>query len=199
MVIRDRFSIRPAPRAWSGYRARGTISRGSSRYELEAEYVWEKSLLEGLREYGVYISREHESALLSLLPAHAREWLDKPMKTWEELTPANAKGALVNDHRMLQVLSGTAGEFDQLRAEERFDIFARRRDGGLRFANPQNIAEQVWRVAATARLLSTDAAEAVPSEPPSEGDKIIPTGLARKRSIGPAESVAKSRSRRIHV
>jgi hypothetical protein len=47
-------------------------------FELEAEAVWEKSLLEALREYGVHIPREHESALLSLLPAHAREWFDKP-------------------------------------------------------------------------------------------------------------------------
>ncbi len=183
MVIRDRFfnSPRAARVVWLPC-SRDDIT-WFKPFELEAEYVWEKSLLEGLREYGVYISREHESAVLSLLPAHAREWLDKPMKTWEELTPANAKGALVDDHRMLQVLSGTAGEFDQLRAEERFDIFARRATEDFGLPNPQNIAEQPWRVSATARLLSTEAAEAVPSEPPSEGEKIIPTGLARKRSM----------------
>ena len=82
-------------------------------FELEAEEVWEKSLLQALREYGVDISREHEDELVGLLPAHAREWFDKPKETWKELTPGNAKGTLVDDHRMLQVLAGPPGEFDR--------------------------------------------------------------------------------------
>ena len=183
LLVRDRFHsmARAARIVWLPC-AREEIS-WFKPFELEAEAVWEKSLLEALREYGVHIPREHESALLSLLPAHAREWFDKPKKTWEELTPANAKGALVDDHRMLQVLAGSPGEFERLCAEERFDIFARRAAEDFGLPDPKGQDEQAWRVAATARLLCTEAAEAVPQEPPSEGDRIVPMGLARKRSM----------------
>lgn len=183
LLVRDRFHSTPraARVVWLPC-AREEITWFKA-FELEAEAVWEKSLLEALREYGVYIPREHESALLSLLPAHAREWFDKPKKTWEELTPANAKGALVDDHRMLQVLAGSPGEFERLCAEERFDIFARRAAEDFGLPDPKGQDEQTWRVAATARLLCTEAAEAVPQEPPSEGDRIVPTGLARKRAL----------------
>ncbi len=183
LLVRDRFCTTPraARVVWLPC-ARDEIT-WFKPFELEAEAVWEKSLLEGLREYGVHIPREHESDLLSLLPAHAREWFDKPKKTWEELTPANAKSALVDDHRMLQVLGGADGEFERLRAEERFDLFARRAVEDFGLPDPRSQDEQAWRVAATARLLCTEAAEAVPQEPPSEGDRIVPTGLARKRVL----------------
>ena len=183
LLLRDRFhgTPRAARVVWLPC-ARDEIT-WFKPFELEADAVWEKSLLEALRQYGVYIPREHESALLSLLPAHAREWFDKPKKTWEELTPANAKGALVDDHRMLQVLAGAPGEFERLRAEERFDIFARRASEDFGLPDPKGQDEHAWRVAATARLLCTEAADAVPQEQPSEGDRVVPAGLARKRSL----------------
>jgi hypothetical protein len=183
LLVRDRFctASRAARVVWLPC-GRDEITWFKT-FELEAEAVWEKSLLEGLREYGVAIPREHESELLSLLPAHAREWFDKPKKTWEELTPANAKSALVDDHRMLQVLGGTDGEFERLRSEERFDLFARRAVEDFGLPDPRSQDERAWRVAATARLLCTEAAEAVPHEPPSEGDRIVPAGLARKRAL----------------
>ncbi len=183
LLVRDRFctASRAARVVWLPC-ARDEIT-WFKPFELEAEAVWEKSLLEGLREYGVAIPREHESELLSLLPAHAREWFDEPKKTWEELTPANAKSALVDDHRMLQVLGGADGEFQRLRAEERFDLFARRAVEDFGLPDPRSHDERAWRVAATARLLCTEAAEAVPQEPPSEGERIVPAGLARKREL----------------
>lgn len=64
-------------------------------FELEAQHVWEKSLMQSLRDYGVRIPRDHEMDLNPLLPAHAKEWLDKPKITWKELTPESAKGTLV--------------------------------------------------------------------------------------------------------
>ena len=152
-------------------------------YELEAAEVWERSLLDALRTYGVDISRDNENELVGLLPAHAREWFDKPKATWKELTPGNAKGTLVDDHRMLQVLAGPAGEFERLREEGRFDIFARRASEDFGLPNPNSINEDVWRVSSTARLLCTDATEGYPHEPPREADKIIPPGLARTHSL----------------
>jgi hypothetical protein len=112
----------PAPRVVWVPTARDELTWFKT-YELEAEEVWEKSLLEALRQYGVDISYDHELELVGLLPAHAKEWFDKPKHTWKELTPGNAKGALVDDHRMLQVLAGQDGEFHTLREENRFDIF----------------------------------------------------------------------------
>ena len=67
------------------------------------------------------------------------------------LTPGNAKGTLVDDHRMLQVLAGPRGEFDCLREEGRFDIFARRSTEDFGMPDPKELGEEPWRVAATAR------------------------------------------------
>ena len=42
-------------------------------FELDAQMVWEKDLLQGVRDYGVHIPREHENELRPLLPAYCRE------------------------------------------------------------------------------------------------------------------------------
>jgi hypothetical protein len=182
LLIRDRFFSTPraARVVWLPY-SRDAIT-WFKVFELEADRVWEGSLLAGLREYGVDISREHEEELVGLLPAHAREWFDKPKATWKELTPGNAKGTLVDDHRMLQALAGPVGEFNRLREEGRFEIFARRATEDFGLPDPLSLSEETWRVSATARMLCTDAAEGLPQEPPREADKIIPAGLARTHS-----------------
>lgn len=72
LLIRDRFHSSPrAPRVVWLPCSRDAIS-WFKPFELEAEEVWEKSLLQSLREYGVDISRDHEDELVGLLPAHAR-------------------------------------------------------------------------------------------------------------------------------
>jgi hypothetical protein len=152
-------------------------------FALEAEAVWEKSLLQALREYGVAIPRDQESELVSLLPAHAREWFDEPRETWKELTPVTAKGTLVNDYRLFQVLAGEAGEFERLREEDRFAIFARRAVEDFGLPDPTGQDEESWRVATTARLLCTEAAAANPHDPPSEREHVIPSGLSRDRAL----------------
>lgn len=183
LLMRDRFYSSPrGPRVVWLPCAREAIS-WFKPFELEAEEVWEKSLLQALREYGVDVSRDHEDELVGLLPAHAREWFDKPKHTWKELTPGNAKGTLVDDHRLLQALAGPAGEFERLRHEGRFDIFARRAAEDFGLPDPRQLAEEPWRVAATARLLCTEAAEGCPREPPREPDKIIAPGLPRAHAL----------------
>lgn len=183
LIVRDRFYSTPrAPRVVWLPCARDAIS-WFKPFELESEEVWEKSLLQALREYGVEISRDHEDQLIGLLPAHAREWFDKPKQTWKELTPGNAKGALVDDHRMLQALAGTGGEFELLKNDGRFDIFARRATEDFGFPDPRKLGEDQWRVAATARLLCTEAAEGSPRDPPRELEKIISAGLPRTHAL----------------
>ncbi len=183
LLVRDRFYSSPRdPRVVWLPCSRDSIS-WFKPFELEAEEVWEKSLLQALREYGVDISRDHEDELVGLLPAHAREWFDKPKETWKELTPGNAKGTLVDDHRMLQALAGPPREFDSLRQEARFDIFARRCTEDFGLPDPKELGEEPWRIAATARLLCTEAAEGSPREQPREPDKMIAPGLPRTHSL----------------
>lgn len=184
LIIRDRFfSTERAPRVvWLGC-DRHDIT-WFKPFELEAEEVWEKTLLEALREYGVHIPREQEGDLVSLLPAHARQWLDQPKEVWQkELTPSNVKGGLLDDHRMLEALAGEEGEFDRLRTDELFDIFARRAKEDFGLPDPSGMNEEAWRISATACLLCTDAAHGSPTLQPSELDKIIPSGLARNRAL----------------
>ena len=184
LIIRDRFfsTARTARVVWLGC-DRHDIT-WFKPFELEAEEVWEKSLLEALREYGVHIPREQEADLVSLLPAHARQWFDQPKEVWQkELTPSIVKGGLVDDHRMLETLAGEEGEFERLRADELFDIFARRAKEDFGLPDPTGSDEATWRVAVTACLLCTDAAQGSPNLQPSEPDKIIPAGLACNRAI----------------
>jgi hypothetical protein len=183
LLLRDRFYRTPrAPRVVWLPRAREEIT-WFKVFELEAEAVWEKSLLQGLREYGVVIPRDQEGELLSLLPAHAQEWFDEPRETWKELTPVTAKSTLVDDHRVLQALAGAEGEFGRLRDEARFAIFGRRAVEDFGLPDPTGQAEASWRIAATACLLCTEAADKNPHDPPGDRDKIIPPGLARDRAL----------------
>ena len=126
LLVRDRFCRTPrAPRVVWLPCMREDIT-WFKPFELEAEAVWERTLLEAIREFGIYIPREHEVDLACELPAYAREWLDQPTDAWAELTPGNARGALIDDARMLQVLAGETGEFERLRTDGRFDFFANR-------------------------------------------------------------------------
>ncbi|MFG0261516.1 MAG: hypothetical protein ACF788_03920, partial [Novipirellula sp. JB048] len=152
-------------------------------YELEAEEVWEKTLLDSLRQYGVDISYEDELELGSILPAHVNDWFDKPRSTWRELTPSNAKGTLVDDSRMLQVLAGPEGEFELLRQDDRFDIFTRRAKEDFGLPDPSQMDEKSWRIESLACLLCTEAANASPGNPPSEPGRIVSNGLPRNRAL----------------
>lgn len=152
-------------------------------FELEAEALWEKRLLDSIREYGVHISHEYEQDLAPLLPAYSREWFGEPKDAWKELTPGAAKGTLVDDHRMLEILAGEEGEFDRLKEQKLFGIFTRRVMEDFGLPDPENIPEHNWRVAATARLLATEAAQGCPHNSPSEGGNIIPPGIIRENAL----------------
>jgi hypothetical protein len=183
LIIRDRFHKNERkPRVVWLPEARKDIT-WFKVFELEAQSVWERTLMQALRDYGVRIPRECEMELNSLLPAHTKEWFDEPKSTWKDLTPGSAKGTLVDDHRVLQVLAGSVGEFISLQNEDRFAIFARRATEDFGLPDPTGMDEKSWRVLATARLLATEAAQANPESQPSEGDRIIPPGLARERAL----------------
>lgn len=152
-------------------------------FELQAERVWTEPLIAALARYGVPIHRHHEADLRSLLPAHAREWVDQPRAAWHELTPGNAKSALVDDDQILGVLAKRGVSLASLLDADRITVFARRveEDFGLPAYTLEHDDE--WRVAATARLLVTEAAARVPAAPPADAERIIGPGQARDRAL----------------
>ena len=88
LLVRDRFfNNKRVPRVVWLPVARDDIS-WFKVFELEAQEVWEKDLLQAVRDYGVQIPREHENGLRSLLPAHA-EVLKCPIITFEPVTEKN--------------------------------------------------------------------------------------------------------------
>jgi len=183
LVIRDRFhQAARSPRVVWLPLTRHEIT-WFKPFELEAELVWEKSLLTALREYGVDIPREHEDGLVSLLPRQAQKWFDAPKHTWNELTPLISKEELFGSDRMLQVLAGGSDEFSAACDEEFREVFVRRCVEDFGLPDPTGRDARAWRISATARLLASEAADACPQEPPTEGTNVIPGGPPRKRTL----------------
>ena len=143
-------------------------------FELQADQVWIETLVSALARFGVEIARDHEAELRHLLPAHAKEWIDRPRSAWRELTPGNAKSTLVDDDLVLTALARHGNALSVLVGGDRLSVFVRRvtEDFGLPAPTPSK--DDDWRVAAVARLLATEAAVRVPTDPPGEGDRIVP-------------------------
>jgi hypothetical protein len=152
-------------------------------FEFQAEQVWTETLVSALARFGVEIARDHEAELRHLLPAHAKEWIDRPRSAWRELTPGNAKSTLVDDDQILVALAKSGNPILNLLGSERVNVFVRRVTEDFGLPAPAPAKDDHWRVAAVARLLATEAAVRVPAEPPGEGDRIIPSGPARDRAI----------------
>ena len=153
-------------------------------FEPEADFIWESSLLSALRDFGVLIPGDREDELTTLLPTYAYEQFDNPKTDWEDFTAGLAKGELINDRRMLEIIAGTGGEFDALTAEGKFDIFTRRAIEDFGLPDPATLEEGIWKREVAAILLCTEAAAASPQSPPPEKERIIPPGLARDHALG---------------
>jgi len=151
--------------------------------ELQAEKVWTDPLVAALASFGVEIARDHEAQLRPILPAHAREWIDRPLSAWRELTPGNAKSTLVDDDQILVVLAKSGVPIADLVDAERVAVFARRVTEDFGLPAPGAANDDDWRAAAVARLLATDAAARVSADPPADGDRVIPQGPARNNAI----------------
>jgi hypothetical protein len=152
-------------------------------FELQAELVWTESLVEALVRYGVEIPRDRVGELRELLPAHAKEWIDRPREAWHELTVGTAKSTLVDDDRILAALADPDTSIAEMIGRERLGVFGRRVTEDLGLPAFTEGKDDEWRVAATARLLVTEAAVRVPASPPSATDQIIPPGPARDRAL----------------
>jgi len=152
-------------------------------FELQATEVQEIALTEALSAYGVEIPKDQLVDLASLLPAHAREWIERPRSAWKELTPGNAKVTLIDDQRILEVLANPSMTFETLKTEDRFAVFARRVTEDFGLPAPEGNDPEGWRIRAVAALLCTEAAVRSPENPPNEPDRIIPMGSKRDRAL----------------
>lgn len=183
LLLRERFCQTPRKRRviWLPV-ARDDITYFKV-FELEAAEVKDWRLPEALSSYGVDIPSDQLSELEPLLAAHAKEWLDRPRSAWKELTPGNAKGTLVDDDRVLELIATPSLTFEQLVADNRFSVFSRRvvDDFGLPMPSPED--SRTWRLQAVASLICTDAAATCPDEPPAELARIVPVGVSRERAL----------------
>ena len=183
LVLRERLLISPpAPRVvWLPIAADeiGYLKV----FELQAEHVWTESLISALARFGVELARDHETGVKHLLPAYAKECIDRPCSAWRELTPGTAKSMLVDEDQVLLALARPGVAIADILGSDRMNVFVRRVVEDFGLPAPALAKDDDWRVAAVARLLATEAAVRVPAEPPGEGDRIIPSGPARDRSI----------------
>ena len=151
-------------------------------FELQAEEVKEIALIDALAQFGVDIPPDHRAELKPLLPAHSKEWLDRPKTAWKELTYGTAKDTLIDDERILRLLAG-AENFDSLKQDNRFGVFVRRVTEDLGLPAPEEKNAAAWRTKAMAVLLVTEAADKVIADPPNDSDHVIPKGASRQNAL----------------
>ncbi len=183
LVLRERLlTSPPAPRVIWLPVAREQITY-LKVFELEAEQVWTESLISALARFGVSLPRDQEAELRDLLPAHALEWIDRPRSAWRELTVGTAKATLVGDDQVLLALARSDAGLAEVVGAERLNILARRLTDDFGLPAPEAGKEEEWRTEAMARLLVTDAATLVPTDPPREAGRLIPEGPARNNAL----------------
>lgn len=152
-------------------------------FELRATEVITWSLPEALAQYGIELPPDEMAELKPLLAAHAREWFGHPFSAWKELTPGNAKGTLMDDDTVLEMLAIPGKAFDTLIAENRYSLFTRRLAEDFGLPIPANQDAEAWRIQALSILLCTDAAVKSLGNPPGENKRIIPPGSQRDRAL----------------
>ncbi len=152
-------------------------------FELQAEHVLSESLVAALARFGVEIPSDRAHDLRELLPAHAKEWIDRPRSEWKDLTVSTAKVTLVDDDRILEVLASPSTAFVDIIGSERVPVLARRSTEEFGLPAPAPGKDDEWRVAATAHLLVTHATAQVPNQPPSDADRLIAAGPRRERAL----------------
>lgn len=152
-------------------------------FELQAEQALAESLVAALGRFGVEIPSDRAHELRELLPAHAKEWIDRPRSEWKDLTVSSAKVTLVDEDRVLELLASPGVPFVEMIGSERVPIFARRSTEDFGLPTPKPGKDDEWRVAATAQLLVTHAATLAPNQEPSDADRLIAAGPRRERAL----------------
>ena len=179
LILRERFAQAPrVPRVVWLPVAREEIGYFEV-FALQAAQVWEETLPQALSRYGVNIPHERWHELAPLLPAYAKTWLDFPLDYWRK----NFPGPLLDDDAILQVLAGVGRPLSDFVETSLTPIFYRRvtEDFGLPDARAMDL--ETWRARATAVLLTTDAAQQVPTQPPGDAGLIISDHAPRQQAL----------------
>jgi hypothetical protein len=183
LLLRERFQKEsPAKRIIWLPVARNEVSYFKV-FELRAAEVITWTLPEALAKYGVELTPDQLLELKPLLAAHAKEWFSRPFSAWKELTPGNAKGTLMDDDAMLEILAKPGKTFEGLISENRFSLFTRRLSEDFGLPTPNQNDADGWRVQALSALLCTDAAAKCPGHIPGEAKRIIAAGAQRERAL----------------
>jgi len=151
-------------------------------YEIQSE-TKQLTLHEALSQYGVAIPSELLQEIKPLLPAHVKEWLDKPQTQWKELTAGNVKENLVDDEKILQTLASPGKTFQQLFSPDRFSLFTRRITEDFGLPNPRELDADIWRKKALSTLVITEVTTLCLTNPPDEREHTISPGLQRDRAL----------------
>lgn len=154
-------------------------------FELQAEMVWTEPLVSALVRFGVRIPSEREAELRPLLGSYAKEFLDRPLSEWPDfLSPAQVSAQLLTDNHILEVLAHPDDAIESRVSAKLSSVFGRRLNDDFGLLDPSQWRdERDWRVEVVSRLLATDAAVKVPSNPPADRDRIIPEGSARENAM----------------
>ena len=162
-------------------------------HALQAEDIIQISIATALDEFGVDLPADQIQALAPILPAHALQWLDYPLKFWKEkFSPGEVRGALVDDGAILAILASPGKALSAWITPDRLAILNRRvvDDFGLpplyEGALPAELSAvdvESWRVRSTAALLVTEADAALPAQPPGDREKVIQAPAARAQAL----------------
>ncbi len=125
-------------------------------YEFSGK-VFEETILQCFRRWGIEFEREHESELEKILPVLVTRFASKNRSFWQkQLTPENVRSLLFDEEWVRKMLSNPETTAKELRESGTFEIFCdfiEERFGGpkLRESNPTEWARQF-----TAYLILTE-------------------------------------------
>ncbi len=125
-------------------------------YEFSGK-VFEETILQCFRRWGIEFEREHESELEKILPVLVTRFAGKNRSFWQkQLTPESVRSLLFDDESVRKILSDPETIAKELRENGTFEIFCdfvEERFGGpkLRESNPTEWARQF-----TAYLILTE-------------------------------------------
>lgn len=179
LILRERFAQTPrTPRVVWLPVAREQIGYFAV-FALQAAHVWEETLPQALSRYGVHIPHDRWHELAPLLPAYAKTWLDFPLDYWRK----NFPGPLLDDNAILQALAGVGRPLTDFVDASLVPVFYQRVTGDFALPDAQKVDLDTWRVRATAVLLTTDAAQQVPAQPPTDAGQIIHDQAPRQQAL----------------
>lgn len=148
-------------------------------FALQATHIWEETLPQALSRYGVQIPNDRWHELAPLLPAYAKTWLDYPLDYWRK----NFPGPLLDDATILQVLAGVERPLSDFVEASLTSVFYRRVTEDFGLPDAKKVDLETWRVRATAVLLTTNAAQQVPSQPPTDAGLIVSNQAPRQQAL----------------